>query len=243
LGSIAGTRAHVAGLIGVLGEDGADEGVLLLVSEGRVRAATLVETRMGATEYLEQLKVWSASGGRAGERIDKQLVHKLDIRNVFIRRVAPLADHADEHLAELALDEQHPYHFEHAQDHVPGMMLIEAGRQLAMAIAHVYYGVSTEAVFVLNEVSIAFSRFAELKTPVYVHAQVRDKSYRRDQLVAMSSGGEFLQNGVVLGTMSGRWTMFDQAVIDRMRRRGRSERAAAPAPESPLVETSTSRAG
>jgi hypothetical protein len=197
---------------------------------------------MGATDYLEQLKAWSASGGGAGERIDKQLVHKLDIRNVFVSRVAPLADRADEHLAELVLDQQHPYHFEHAQDHVPGMMLIEAGRQLAMAIAHLYYGVSTQAVFVLNEVSIAFSRFAELGAPVYVHAQVRDKVYRRDQLVAMGSGGEFVQNGVVLGTMSGRWTMFDAAVIERMRRRGRAERPAAA--ESPAVaEAATSRVG
>jgi hypothetical protein len=176
---------------------------------------------MGKTAYLEQLKAWSAQGSGVGERIDKQLVHKLDMRNVFIRRVAPLSpDRPDEHLAELAIDDQHPYHFEHAQDHVPGMMLIEAGRQLAMAIAHLYYAVPNQAVFVLNEVSIAFSHFAELSAPVYVHSAVGDKIYRRDQLVAMSSGGEFVQNGAVLGTMSGRWTMFDRAVIERMRRRG-----------------------
>jgi hypothetical protein len=197
---------------------------------------------MAATEFIEQLKVWSTQA--AGERIDKQFVHKLDIRNVFVRRVAPLAGHADEHLAELALDEQHPYHFEHAQDHVPGMMLIEAGRQLAMAIAHLHYGVANQSVFVLNEVSIAFTHFAELGAPVYVHSRVRDKIYRRDQLVAMSSGGEFIQNGLVLGSMSGRWTMFDPAVIERMRRRGRAEhRAAAPAESLPETGTSTSRVG
>jgi hypothetical protein len=171
-------------------------------------------------------------------------VHKLDIRNVFIRRVSPMAAHADEYLAELIVDDQHPYHFEHAQDHVPGMMLIEAGRQLAMAIAHLYHGVSTQAVFVLNEVSFAFSLFAELGSPVFVHAVVRDKTYRRDQLVGMSSAGEFVQNGAVLGSMSGRWTMFEPAVIERMRRRGRTARAAAPAGQSlPAAETSTSRAG
>jgi hypothetical protein len=199
---------------------------------------------MGVTEYLDRLQAWSEQGGAAGERIDQRYVHKLDARNVFIRRVAPLApDRADEHLAELAIDHQHPYHFEHAQDHVPGMMLIEAGRQLAMAIAHIYYSVSTQAVFVLNEVTIAFSHFAELGAPVYVHSLVRDKSYRREQLVAMSSGGEFVQNGVVLGTMSGRWTMFDRAVIERMRRRGRGERPAAAPAEALTAETSSSRLG
>ena len=198
---------------------------------------------MAMSAYLEQLKVWSEAGAAAATEIDRTVVHKLDIRNVLVSRVAPLsAECPDEHLAQLAIDTQHPYHFEHAQDHVPGMMLVEAGRQLAMAIAHIYYQVPLQVVFVLNEVSIAFSQFAELSAPIYVHSKVMDKSYRREQLVAMSSGGEFIQNGEVVGTMSGRWTMFDRALIERLRRRGRSERPAAAAAQS-SAGTATSRVG
>jgi hypothetical protein len=197
---------------------------------------------MAASAYLEQLKQWSEPAeGRLVERIDRKVVHKLDARNVFVTRVAEVsADSPDEHVAELAIDAQHPYHFEHAQDHVPGMMLVEAGRQLAMAIAHLYYQVPLDAVFVLNEVSIAFNRFAELSMPIFVHSQVRDKVFRRDQLMAMSSGGDFIQNGEVLGSMSGRWTMFDRAIVERLRRRGRMERAAT-VPETP--EARSSRVG
>jgi hypothetical protein len=191
--------------------------------------------------YLEQLKTWCEAGGGTGEQIDKAVVHKTEARNVFVSRVAALAgDRADEYFAELAIDREHPYHFEHRQDHVPGMMLIEAGRQLAMAIAHLYYQVPLGSVFVLNEVSIAFSRFAELGTPVHVHYRVRDKVFRREQLVALSSDGDFIQSGEVLGTMRGRWTMMDRALIERLRRR--RDRTASDTPAQ-TPDVARSRAG
>ena len=181
---------------------------------------------MSADAYLELMKAWLHSPDPAPFRLDRTFVHKRDARNVFITRVEPISpDIPDEHLAQLAIDADHPYHFEHAQDHVPGMMLIEAGRQLAMAIAHLYYNVPFKTVFVVDEMNIGFKRFAELAAPIFVHSWVREKQYRRNQLVAMSSGGEFLQDGEVVATLSGRWTMYDRALIARLRRRS------PPAPE------------
>jgi hypothetical protein len=181
---------------------------------------------MSSNCIFDQLQAWAEAGAN-GERLDRAFVHKMDMRNVLLARVAPAADHPDQHVAELAIDDRHPYHFEHAQDHVPGMMLIEAGRQMAMAIAHLYYQVPLDVVFVLNEVSISFSRFAELGRPVFIHSTVADKVQRRDQLAAMSLGGDFIQGGEVLGSMSGRWTMLDRALIERLRRRARGDAAAA----------------
>jgi hypothetical protein len=195
---------------------------------------------MRSCGYEELLRTWSADDPqRQLRRIDQGLVHKQHGHNVFIARVEAVAGRQDEHLAELAIDAAHPYHFEHAQDHVPGMMLIEAGRQLAMAIAHLFYAVPFQTVFVLDEMSINFKRFAELRTPVFVHARVADKQVRREQLAAMSCGGEFLQDGEVLGTMSGRWTMFDAALMERLRRR--AARGPAAAPELSLAASSRSR--
>jgi hypothetical protein len=172
-------------------------------------------------ELIERLREWSASSDGAGAvRVDNQFVHKQHATNVFVARVAPLGpDRPDEHVAQLALDPAHPYHFEHAQDHVPGMMLIEAGRQLAMAIAHIYYDVALDAVFVVENMSMSFGRFAELGAPVFIHARVADREYRRNRLTAMSSSGLFIQGGEVLGELSGRWTMFDRLLLERMLRR------------------------
>jgi hypothetical protein len=200
---------------------------------------------MATIEFLERLKAWSDAGaGNPTERIDKRFVHKTDARNVFITRVTAVSqDDPDQHFAELGIDSQHPYHFEHAQDHVPGMMLVEAGRQLAMAIAHLYFEVPLKSVFVINEVSITFHHFADLGRPIYIHSVVRDKAFRRDQLVAMSSGGDFIQNGEVLGSMSGRWTMFDRALIERMRRRRNGRPAAAAESAATEVDAPSSRVG
>jgi hypothetical protein len=118
-------------------------------------------------ELVELLKEWSGAPAGAGTtRIENKFVHKQQATNVFVARVAPLGPgRPDEHVAELALDPAHPYHFEHAQEHVPGMMLIEAGRQLAMAIAHIYYDVSLDAVFVLEHMQSSFARFADSARP------------------------------------------------------------------------------
>lgn len=182
-------------------------------------------------ELVELLKEWSASPAGAGPtRIENRFVHKQQATNVFVARVAPLgAGRPDEHVAELALDTAHPYHFEHAQEHVPGMMLIEAGRQLAMAIAHIYYDVSFDAVFVLENMSSSFTRFAELGAPVFIHARVSDREYRRGRLTGMASRGLYIQGGEVLGELSGRWTMLDRQVLERMLRRR-------PRPETPAPE-------
>ena len=140
-------------------------------------------------ELVERLNEWSGSPAGAGTtRIERRFVHKEQATNVFVARVAPLApERPDEHVAELALDPAHPYYFEHAQDHVPGMMLLEAGRQLAMAIAHIYYDVSLHAVFVLEQMSSSFTRFADLGAPIFIHARVSDRDYRRSRLTGMSS--------------------------------------------------------
>jgi hypothetical protein len=182
-------------------------------------------------ELIERLNEWSVSPGGAGTtRIESKFVHKEHASNIFVARVAPLGPaRPDEHVAELALDPAHPYHFEHAQDHVPGMMLIEAGRQLAMAIAHIYYAVSFDAVFVLENMQSSFTRFADLGPPVFIHSGVYGLDYRRSRLTAMSSRGFFIQNGEVLGELSGRWTMLDRQLLERMLRRR-------PRPEAHAVE-------
>jgi 2-oxo-3-(phosphooxy)propyl 3-oxoalkanoate synthase len=189
---------------------------------------------MSTVLQLEVLRQWAQMPSPA-DRLDKSLVHKLDARNVFVARVEAVPQGLDEHVAELAIDREHPYHFEHPQDHVPGMMLVEAGRQLAMAIAHIFYKVPLDAVFVLDEVTINFRRFAELSAPIYVHSKVREKQYRRDQLTSMSNGGDFLQDGEVVGTLTGRWTMYDRALISRLRRR------AAVNPAAPVAVVEGSR--
>ena len=62
----------------------------------------------------------------------------------------------------------HPYFFEHQNSHVPGMMLLEAGKQAAVYSAQQRYSLLDGAYGDLNSGEIRFGRFATLDEPVFV---------------------------------------------------------------------------
>ncbi|MGW5307027.1 ScbA/BarX family gamma-butyrolactone biosynthesis protein [Streptomyces griseoluteus] len=64
----------------------------------------------------------------------------------------------------LRLDTAHPTLFARANDHVPGMVLLEAARQAAVAL-------SPEGRFLPASLAIAFHRYAELDEPCLVRAR------------------------------------------------------------------------
>ncbi|MFI7011296.1 ScbA/BarX family gamma-butyrolactone biosynthesis protein [Streptomyces sp. NPDC050145] len=64
----------------------------------------------------------------------------------------------------------HPSLFDHAQDHVPGMVLMEAGRQAALLTA-AEHGGAPAAEWIVRGLSAAFRLYAELDTPLSVIAR------------------------------------------------------------------------
>ncbi len=171
-------------------------------------------------EVLDRLRAWDEET-RAGKMpiMSKDLVHKDHQENAFISRVEQVGDdHPDQFIGQLALSDDHPFFFEHPLDHYPGLMMVEAGRQLGTAVAHLVYGVPRDCVFVLNGMTVDFTTFAELGKPVYVNSTVSDKKYKRDMLIGMFYEGHFVQNEVEIGYMSGRWSIYPKRAIARMRR-------------------------
>lgn len=63
----------------------------------------------------------------------------------------------------------HPSLFDHPQDHLPGMVLAEAARQLALFAALDSSGTSS-AKNVLTELNVTFTRFGELEPATYLSA-------------------------------------------------------------------------
>jgi hypothetical protein len=172
-------------------------------------------------------------------RIDKHWVHKHRDENVFIARMERVNEDSDEEfVGELSLDDSHDFFFEHPQDHFPGLMLLEAARQLATLCAHRYFDVPLTSAFILNGVGAEFGRFAELGQPVFVVCRITKKKYFKQRLTQMGFEGEFVQDDQSLGTITGRCSVFDEAMIARIRR----DRAAAVASREetavdPLKET------
>lgn len=68
----------------------------------------------------------------------------------------------------LRVDTGHPVLFPRPNDHVPGMVLFEAARQAATAS-------SGRRPFLPSELSVSFSRYAELDSPCFLDTEVLDK--------------------------------------------------------------------
>ncbi|NQT26511.1 hypothetical protein HQ585_14250 [candidate division KSB1 bacterium] len=174
--------------------------------------------------YLQKMTEWSENSDTDNlPRVDKKLIHKSKDINNFVSRIEniELGD-ADYFLSQVILDGKHPYFFEHDYDHVPGLLMIETGRQIGTAIAHLYYDVDFETVFILNEMNIRFFSYTELSKPLFLKSIVRNKLIRKGKLNQMEHDGYFIQDGNEVAYMSGTWQMYNKKVIERFRKSSRN---------------------
>ena len=78
-------------------------------------------------------------------------------------------DEAGSRVASLIVDESHPYFFDHPCDHVPGMLLLEACAQLALAAAHDGHPHAPHTV-AIRAYEVNFSQFVECGAPTTLTA-------------------------------------------------------------------------
>jgi len=152
------------------------------------------------------------------KRIDGKYVHKINERNVLIADIRKKPGQDDCYDAEMVSDMEHPFFFEHPLDHIPAMMLVETGRQLGIAIAHLFLDVPLGTMFATQSFDIRFTDFAETRTQVIISASVTDKKYRRGELLHLRMDGHFSQNSRPLGRMGGTWSMLKPEIWKRYRR-------------------------
>jgi 2-oxo-3-(phosphooxy)propyl 3-oxoalkanoate synthase len=79
--------------------------------------------------------------------------------------VGPLRTETGGPLAQVVVDPEHPSLFDHPQDHVPGMVLGEAARQVAVLASARQHALDPASAF-LRRCELEFTRFAELEHPV-----------------------------------------------------------------------------
>ena len=170
-------------------------------------------------EVLKKIAEWSKDyvPGKF-TRIDKRVAHKTNEQNVLLSRVEKLENgDTDSFLSQIVTDDTHPYFFEHEYDHVPGMMIIEAGRQIGVAIAHLFYDVPHGKAFILNELNIRFSKYVEIDKPFFTYSRVSDVKLRKGELLKMMHEGFFIQDNEQVAYMGGMWQMYDKKIIERLR--------------------------
>lgn len=101
-------------------------------------------------------------------RPEPAAVGRRDARNVVITTPRPHGPHLG---ARIVCDRHDPVFFDHPLDHLPGMLLLEAGRQLALAAVAEATAVPA-GQWVATACRARFLRFAELAQPVWCRGQV-----------------------------------------------------------------------
>lgn len=98
----------------------------------------------------------------------------------------------------VTVDTEHPSLFDHALDHVPGMLLFEAARQIAMAASNHECARDTSRML-LTGLSITFTRFGELEIPTTARGHVLRESTEGGQEVdvELSQDGAVIAHGLV----------------------------------------------
>ena len=170
----------------------------------------------------------------APRTIDKRLVHKDYDENVLLSDIAQVVREPTEHRdgeppvrkdhfrGVVYIQRDHQFFFEHHRDHVPGLYLIEAGRQMSVAVAHRFYGVPFGVEFVMSEFHVWFRNMATLDDALIIENAMSQHVYRKGQLTGMHSYGSIRQNGIEVAAMSGSMVLMDKNLLRRLERRGRS---------------------
>ncbi|MEW6994408.1 beta-ketoacyl synthase N-terminal-like domain-containing protein [Colwelliaceae bacterium MEBiC 14330] len=142
-------------------------------------------------------------------RLNKKWVHKYHDNNVLLGQTRKLGK---EHwyVAQVYQDNQHSFFYEHPQDHVPGLYLIEAARQFGLVCAHQFFNVPLEMPFVLDDMQIKFDHFAEKDSPLYLLNEYTDSFFVEGVMHRMQSRCYIVQNQQVLGVITGRGLIMER---------------------------------
>jgi len=98
--------------------------------------------------------------------------------------------------ARLHVPVAHPSMFDHAQDHVPGPVMMEAARQASLLLAAERSGLSASRLF-LQGADAQYLRFAELDSPITVRTTARESPAG----TALATAVDFEQDGEAVARM------------------------------------------
>lgn len=149
------------------------------------------------------------------------LVHKVNEKNVFItdlrQESGVLGDgFMYDYISDLVVDTSHNFFFEHERRHIPGLLLIEAVRQNAMAITHKFLNVPLTMSFILNEFNNAFPNFAQIGYPAMIYTCISKREAKSDRFVNFMMEIRAVQNGLDIIRTKGTFSVTTDEVVKRL---------------------------
>lgn len=101
------------------------------------------------------------------------------------------------HYAQMHVGIDHAFFFEHPNEHLPGLMLIEAIRQFGLACSHLFLNVPMEGIhFILSDFSVKYRGYLELNRPILFEGQISNASYNKKGMITFADySTDVFQNG------------------------------------------------
>ncbi len=157
---------------------------------------------------------------RDESKIDGKYVHKAKEENIIISDIHRQNDIGDNVFeCNMVFDHDLPFFFEHYLDHVPGVLMIEAARQMKTAVSHLYYGIDFDHSFILFFTNATFNSFAELYRPVSLRLVMDESGLNTDKASRkiFNSTVFAIQDNDIKAEIQSRWRCVNKMVMNRMR--------------------------
>lgn len=110
------------------------------------------------------------------EKIDKELVHKLDVDNVIISKAQKFGNMWYFNM----FNKIKEFNFDHESDHVQGTLLMEAARQAGIATTHLN-GLSIDGRLNMSCMNTKFNNYIEYGSPVIVRSMSNKVIFDQNQ--------------------------------------------------------------
>lgn len=163
---------------------------------------------------INEFAHWRAA--RKERYADRALCHKHRPENILISVPEQQVDGA--YTADLLLHERNELMLDHLTgQHIQGMVLTEACRQMFLAVTERYCLDDHPAVkyyFVINSMNARYQAFA-FPLPAQIQYRVIDQQQPKPERISIHADMDVLQAGQVVAGMEVKFTVFDDAYITR----------------------------
>lgn len=146
-------------------------------------------------------------------RIEKKFVHKHRSNNIVISKPCVLSKENLIFRSLLITPFDNLFFFDHEYDHIPGMLALEAIRQLGTAISHLYLDVPFETNFILHNFITNFYSYINIDIKAYVDLIIVILKEKRDFPRKLIGTGYIHQNDKILCDMTSEWSILKKRKI------------------------------
>ncbi len=169
-----------------------------------------MKTRIQAMEALDKLGMYPDESSRV--KLSEYFEEQLGIAR------------KEQFYAHLKVNPKHAFFFEHGNDHIPGMMLIEAIRQMGTACWHLYGKVPLKGShFILSGIQVSFFNYINIHHPIRLCGVFNDIVYSKEGVwLSYNFACAVYQNGELCATSQMPGKMIHSRLYSRIRNKSLS---------------------